>query len=70
MGCFLDDGIKLQVNTTILDDSDRWVTVVWEGVSDPSKEDWIGLWLMPDKDTPTILPQKHAPVKYQVKLAH
>ncbi len=60
-----DADIDLVVTPTYLNATSKWVTVSWKNVPKPSKDDWIGLWVL--QDSATIFPDKHAPIKYQVE---
>ena len=46
--------------------SGEWVRVNWSGVLLPQKQDWVGVWLLPN-DSFTINVKQQAPVKYQVQ---
>ena len=49
----------------MLNQSGEWVRVNWSGVIIPQKQDWIGVWLLPN-DSFSINAKQQAPVKYQV----
>ena len=49
----------------MLNQSGEWVRVNWSGVILPHKQDWIGVWLLPN-DSFSIDAKQQAPVKYQV----
>lgn len=61
-----DSSISLQVQPTTLTKNGEWVTVTWEGVSSPSKKDWIGVYSPPANNAYGINATKNAPIKYQV----
>ena len=61
-----DHNIVLTVNTTRLPYSGSWVNVSWNGVSNPKKSDWIGVYSPPIDNS--IDPSYYAPVKYQVSV--
>lgn len=64
---YTDSSISLQVQPTTLSKSGEWVTVTWEGVSSPSKKDWIGVYSPPANNAYGINATKNAPIKYQVQ---
>eukprot|EP00731_Ephydatia_muelleri_P012121 Em0006g1015a len=61
----MDSSISLQVQPTTLTKNGEWVTVTWEGVSSPSKKDWIGVYSPPANNAYGINATKNAPIKYQ-----
>jgi len=62
----VDDAIQLWASPTLLNSSGDWVTVNWKGVSLPSKDDWVGIWVLPNSSV-TIDARKRAPIKFQVQ---
>lgn len=58
--------VSLKVNTTVVVKSGDWVTLSWDGVPNPSDQDWIGVYLTAGDGK--INTTNHAPVKYQVGL--
>lgn len=61
----LDSSVSLKVDTTLVEKSGDWVTVSWEGVSSPSKKDWVGVYSPPANNAYGINATKNAPIKYQ-----
>lgn len=61
-----DSSISLKVDTTTVEKSGDWVTVSWEGMSSPSKKDWIGVYSPPANNAYGINATKNSPIKYQV----
>lgn len=61
-----DDNIKLSANPTLLSKSGEWVNVSWSGVQFPTKDDWLGVWVLPNS-TVSIDARKKAPIKFQVE---
>ena len=59
-----DPSVVVSVSPNKLNQSGDWVTVQWEGVSDPSSDDWIGVYAPPHGES--VNPSKIAPVKFQV----
>ena len=59
-----DPSVVVSVSPNKLNKSGDWVTVQWEGVSDPSSDDWIGVYAPPNGES--VDPSKIAPVKFQV----
>lgn len=59
-----DPSVVVSVSPNKLNQSGDWVTVQWEGVSDPSSDDWIGIYAPPNGES--VDPSKIAPVKFQV----
>lgn len=60
-----DDNIKLSADPTLLSKSGEWVNVSWSGVQFPTKDDWLGVWVLPNS-TVSIDARKKAPIKFQV----
>lgn len=59
-----DVNIEVAASPLDVNETQRWVTVSWKNVPNPSKLDWIGLWSL--YRWPVITPDKQAPIKYQV----
>ena len=64
-----DSSISLKVDTTTVEKSGDWVTVSWEGMSSPSKKDWIGVYSPPANNAYGINATKNSPIKYQVQIS-
>lgn len=58
----MGEDIEVVVTPTYLQDT-KWVNVTWTNVPQPSKDDWIGLWVL--WNSSSIYPDKHAPIKFQ-----
>ena len=60
-----EESIAVAAGPPVLNQSGEWVRVNWSGVALPQKEDWIGVWLLPNASF-SIDAKQQAPVKYQV----
>lgn len=58
-------GATVSVSPSVISQSSAMVEVTYTKTSGPNKDDWIGVWLLPE-DSASIDPKKHAPTKYQV----
>jgi hypothetical protein len=54
-----DSGVTLTVNSTQLTRSGQWFEVTWDGVPEPSFNDWIGLYVPASADVTSISPAKY-----------
>lgn len=61
-----DSSISMKVYPSTLSGSGGWVRVTWSYVSDPSGDDWVGLYSPPTNDGYRINPSEHAPIKLLV----
>ena len=62
---YAEESVTIVAGPSVLNQSGEWVRVNWSGVILPQKQDWIGVWLLPN-DSFTIDAKQQAPVKYQV----
>ena len=60
-----EESIAVAAGPPVLNQSGEWVRVNWSGVALPQKEDWIGVWLLPNASF-SIDAKQQAPVKYKV----
>ena len=54
----IDQSVMLAVSPKLLQTSQQWVTVSWEGVQNPSDGDWVGIYSPPVHDASSITPVK------------
>ena len=60
-----DYDINLHADPSLLNKSGEWVNVSWNGVFFPTKQDWLGVWVLPNSSV-AIDARKQAPIKFQV----
>ena len=60
-----ENSIRVSVWPDLLNKSGEWVKVSWGDLDNPSTEDWVGVFLLPN-DSSMIDPRHHAPTKFQV----
>lgn len=62
-----DGSIKLHADPSLLNKSGEWVNISWTGVYFPDKDDWVGVWVLPNS-TVSIDAREQAPIKFQVNV--
>ena len=70
--CFLllllaEESIRLIADPPQLNKSGEWVNISWNGVYFPTKDDWVGVWVLPNASV-SIDAKKQAPIKFQVSI--
>ena len=61
----LDFSVSIIATPDKLRSNGEWATVSWNGVSNPNKDDWIGVYPL-RSDKAVVNPKEQAPLKYQV----
>ena len=60
-----DYDIVFRASPSLLNQSGEWVKIAWSSVFFPTKDDWVGVWVLPNNSS-TIDATRQAPIKFQV----